>query len=191
MTVLFHSAFPSPLTPYNWLSKLFDIKVGELAIPIASLWINADDWWGLTGRLLLASLLGGAIGVNRQMAGKAGGLRTHMLVSLGAALFLVIPTAIDMTTGADAISRSIQGVATGVGFLGAGEIVHQSKATSGKPEVKGLTSAAAIWATAALGMIASVGLWQASLIGTLLILLILGGAKWLERLIPVRHKEEQ
>ncbi|HEY9654207.1 MAG TPA: MgtC/SapB family protein, partial [Crinalium sp.] len=109
---------------------------------------------------------------------------------LGAALFLVIPISIDAATHPDAISRSIQGVATGVGFLGAGEIVHQSRAKSGKPEVKGLTSAAAIWATAALGMIASAGLWQASLIGTLLTLFILGGAKWLEAFIPVRRKEE-
>lgn len=164
--------------------------MGELAVSVASLGTNAGDWWELSWRLVLATLLGGAIGVNRQMAGKAGGLRTHMLVSLGAALFLVIPTSIDAMTHSDAISRSIQGVATGVGFLGAGEIVHQSRAKSGKPEVKGLTSAAAIWATAALGMIASAGLWQASLIGTLLTLFILGGAKWLEAFIPVRRKEE-
>ncbi|MBD2038685.1 MgtC/SapB family protein [Leptolyngbya sp. FACHB-321] len=161
-----------------------------MTVSVASLGAGAGEWWGLSWRLILAALLGGAIGVNRQMAGKAGGLRTHMLVSLGAALFLVIPTSIDATIHPDAISRSIQGVATGVGFLGAGEIVHQSRAKSGKPEVKGLTSAAAIWATAALGMIASAGLWQASLIGTLLTLFILGGAKWLEAFIPVKRKEE-
>ncbi len=114
-----------------------------------------------------------------------------MLVSLGAALFVVIPTAIDATAHADAISRSIQGVATGVGFLGAGEIVHQSRTRSGKPEIKGLTSAAAIWVSAALGMIASVGLWQVSLIGTLLTLLILIGAKWLEKFVPVDRNEER
>ncbi len=61
----------------------------------------------------------------------------------------------------------------------------------GKPEVKGLTSAAAIWVTAALGMVAGAGLWQASLVGTLLILLILGGAKWLEPFIPVKRGEEK
>lgn len=114
-----------------------------------------------------------------------------MLVSLGAALFVVIPTAIDATAHPDAISRSIQGVATGVGFLGAGEIVHQSRAKPGKPEIKGLTSAAAIWVSAALGMIASVGLWQVSLIGTLLTLLILTGAKWLEKFVPVGRDEER
>lgn len=129
--------------------------------------------------------------MNRQMAGKAGGLRTHMLVSLGAALFLVIPTAIDGTAHPDAISRAIQGVATGVGFLGAGEIVRQSRAKPGKPEVKGLTSAAAIWVTAALGMLASAGLWQASLMGTLLTLCILSGAKWVEKRIPMNHEEEK
>jgi putative Mg2+ transporter-C (MgtC) family protein len=162
-----------------------------LTVPVVSLWVDAGNWWGLTWRLLLASLIGGAIGLNRQMSGKAGGLRTHMLVSLGAALFVVIPTAIDATAHADAISRSIQGVATGVGFLGAGEIVHQSRTRSGKPEIKGLTSAAAIWVSAALGMIASVGLWQVSLIGTLLTLLILIGAKWLEKFVPVDRNEER
>ena len=164
--------------------------MGNLAVSVASLGSSAGDWWGLSWRLVLAALLGGAIGINRQMAGKAGGLRTHMLVSLGAALFLVVPMSIDAATHSDAISRSVQGVATGVGFLGAGEIVHQSRAKSGKAEVKGLTSAASIWATAALGMIASAGLWQAGLIGTLLTLFILGGAKWLETFIPVRRKEE-
>ncbi|XHX77447.1 MAG: MgtC/SapB family protein [Stenomitos frigidus ULC029] len=164
--------------------------MGELTVSVASLWVSTGDWWGLSWRLGLAALLGGAIGVNRQMAGKAGGLRTHMLVSLGAALFLVIPIVIDPTAHSEAISRSIQGVATGIGFLGAGEIVHQSRAPSGKAEVKGLTSAAAIWVTAALGMLAGAGLWQASLIGMLLTLLILGGAKWLETFIPVKRKEE-
>lgn len=113
-----------------------------------------------------------------------------MLVSLGAALFVVIPAVIDTTAHPDAVSRTIQGVATGVGFLGAGEIVHQSRVKPGKPEVRGLTSAAAIWVTAALGMIASAGLWQASLIGTLLTLLILSGAKWLEKFVPMTHDEE-
>ncbi|PSB28320.1 MgtC/SapB family protein [Stenomitos frigidus] len=160
-----------------------------MAVLVASLWVSADDWWGLTWRLLLASLIGGAIGLNRQMAGKTGGLRTHMLVSLGAALFVVITT-IGGTAHPDAVSRAVQGVATGVGFLGAGEIVHQSRAKPGKPAVKGLTSAAAIWATAALGMSASVGFWQLSLIGTLLVLLTLSGAKWLEKFVPVTRNEE-
>ena len=162
-----------------------------MTVPVAALWVSAGDWWGFTWRLLLASLIGGAIGLNRQMAGKAGGLRTHMLVSLGAALFMVIPTAIDTTAHPDAISRAVQGVATGVGFLGAGEIVHQSRIKPGRPTIKGLTSAAAIWVTAALGMIASAGLWQASLVGTLLTLLILSGAKWLEKFVPMARDEER
>ena len=152
--------------------------------------MSAGDWGELTCRLLLASLIGGAIGLNRQMAGKAGGLRTHMLVSLGAALFVLITT-VGATAHPDAVSRAIQGVATGVGFLGAGEIVRQARATSGQPEVKGLTSAAAIWVTASLGMTASIGLWQLSLIGTLLTLLILSGAKWLEKFVPINHNEER
>lgn len=168
---------------------VFSDEDGSLAVPLEAFTVEARDWLELTWRLLFASLSGGAIGVERQMAGKAGGLRTHMLVSLGAALFVVINT-IGTAAHPDAVSRAIQGVATGVGFLGAGEIVHQSRAKSGRPEVKGLTSAAAIWVTAALGMTASVGLWQACLPGTLLTLLILRGAKWLERLMPESRDEE-
>ncbi len=155
-----------------------------------------SNWVSLTGRLVLALVAGGAIGWNRQMHGKAAGFRTHMLVSLGAALFVLIP--VETTAPAhDAVSRAIQGVATGVGFLGAGEIVHYSQARSmvpgsnaeAKPAIKGLTSAAALWVTAALGITAACGLWQACMLGTLLTLLILIGAKRMERWIPVGRDE--
>lgn len=145
--------------------------------------VNSADWVSLLFRLGLAALVGGAVGWNRQMTGKAAGLRTHMLVSLGAALFVVIPIAAGSTSSNDALSRAIQGVATGVGFLGAGEIIQLSRTTN-KPQVRGLTSAASIWVTAALGMVSACGLWQASLIGTLMALLILDGAKRIEGRIP-------
>ncbi|MBD2021259.1 MgtC/SapB family protein, partial [Leptolyngbya sp. FACHB-36] len=87
----------------------------------------------------------------------------------------------------DAFSRAVQGVATGIGFLGAGEIVHESRKKG--YTVRGLTSAAAIWVTAALGIVAACGLWQASVIGTLVTLLILTVAKWIERRVPVHDDE--
>lgn len=138
--------------------------------------------------LVLAVLVGGVVGWNRQLNGKAAGLRTHMLVSLGAAMIVLIPLQTSSSHSADALSRAIQGVATGVGFLGAGEIIHSSQQEAAKTQVQGLTSAAAIWTTAALGMVTGCGLWQISLTGTLLVLLILTVAKRLERLIPNRHK---
>jgi putative Mg2+ transporter-C (MgtC) family protein len=160
-----------------------------LATLVNPTWLNAGDWLNLTFRLCLATLIGGAIGLNRQTAGKAAGLRTHMLVSLGAALFVMV-TLTDGSANSDALSRTIQGVATGVGFLGAGEIIQLSRLSEGKPKVKGLTSAASIWATAALGVVAACGLWWVAIWGTLLVLLILSGAKSLERFIPPQRGDD-
>ncbi len=135
-------------------------------------------------RLAFAVLAGGLIGLDREAQAKAGGLRTHMLVSLGAALFALIPLQIQTSLPMDALSRVIQGVATGIGFLGAGEIIQQSGGKQGKWRVKGLTSAAAIWLTAVLGLAAGCGLLALCLVGTVLGLIILGVTKRLERLIP-------
>ena len=156
--------------------------------PTNSVFISSNDWLGLTYRLTLALLVGGVIGWNRQAAGKPAGLRTHMLVSLGAALFVLIPLLASSSTSIDSLSRAIQGVATGVGFLGAGEILHKSVNESNKLSVKGLTSAATIWVTAALGMIAGCGFWQLGLLSTLMALFILSVAKKVERV--VFHREE-
>lgn len=152
-----------------------------LALSPNLVFVSSDDWLELTIRLTLALLVGGVIGWNRQAAGKPAGLRTHMLVSLGSALFVLIP--LIASTSTDTISRAIQGVATGVGFLGAGEILHQSSDKSGKSHVKGLTSAATIWLTAALGIVAGCGFWQLSLLSTLMTLFILSGAKKIERIV--------
>jgi putative Mg2+ transporter-C (MgtC) family protein len=152
-----------------------------LALSPNFVFVSSDDWLELTIRLTLALLVGGVIGWNRQAAGKPAGLRTHMLVSLGSALFVLIP--LIASTSTDTISRAIQGVATGVGFLGAGEILHQSSDKSGKSHVKGLTSAATIWLTAALGIVAGCGFWQLSLLSTLMTLFILSGAKKIERIV--------
>ncbi len=162
---------------------------------ISSALIQADDWLALLFRLVLAALIGGLIGLNREWSGKAAGLRTHMLVSLGSALFVMTPLISSGSLHPDAISRAVQGVATGVGFLGAGEIIHLSRSsrrpqTPDRPIVQGLTSAASIWVTAALGMAIACGLWQASLIGTALVLIILSVTKWIERLIPVPDSED-
>lgn len=151
--------------------------------------IHSDDWLGISQRLISALVMGGAIGWNRQRRRKAAGLRTHMLVSLGAALFILIPLQDSLSTPIDAISRTIQGVAAGVGFLGAGEILHLSKHRD-NPTVKGLTSAASIWVTAALGIASGCGWWQLTVIGTLLTLLTLSGVKKLEEAAFIRADED-
>lgn len=127
-------------------------------------------------------LVGGIIGWERQLRHKPAGFRTHMLVSMGSALFVLIPLAMGKNeNGQDAIERVIQGITAGVGFLGAGEILRQSKQEIGEVEVHGLTSAAAIWVSAALGSAAGCGLWQLALIGALLSLFVLKVVKEFER----------
>jgi len=105
-------------------------------------------------RLVVAAAIGGFLGVERERAGKAAGLRTHMLVALGAALFVLFPAEAGMNVGD--MSRVIQGVATGIGFIGAGTILKRAESD----EIQGLTTAANIWLTAAIGMAVGAGhLW--------------------------------
>ena len=149
--------------------------------------INPNDWVEFTLRLTLSMIVGGAIGLERQLSGKAAGLRTHTLVSLGTALFIMVPLSLSSASSPDSISRAIQGVATGIGFLGAGEIVQHHR-TLGKPQVYGLTSAASIWVTAALGALAACGLWQICLVGTGMTLTVLIAERRLEDWLKLRQR---
>ncbi|MBQ0742943.1 MAG: MgtC/SapB family protein [Pseudomonas sp.] len=121
----------------------------------------------VTLRLVLAAFLGGLLGYERESQGHAAGIRTHMLVSLGAALFVLAP----YHAGAmdDAMSRVIQGVVAGVGFLCAGTILKSDNLT----EVKGLTTAAGIWLTAAMGVAVGLGHEATAVLATFLALFIL------------------
>ena len=118
-------------------------------------------------RLAIAAALGGLLGWERERSGKAAGARTHMLVSTGAALLVLVPQQMDMSH-AD-LSRVIQGIVTGVGFLGAGTIL---KGTS-EQNVQGLTTAAGLWFTAAIGITAGLGREASAVLSTLLALIIL------------------
>jgi putative Mg2+ transporter-C (MgtC) family protein len=150
---------------------------------------SLNDWLHVSLRLILALLIGAIVGWNREITGKPAGLRTHMLVSFGSALFVMVPIQLaGDRPSPDAVSRIIQGIATGIGFLGAGEILRQSDTQVGKIKIRGLTSAAAIWVSAALGVAIGAGLWQIGLIGALLALITLSGVKKLERLLPSSSK---
>ncbi|NHC35122.1 MgtC/SapB family protein [Scytonema millei] len=142
-----------------------------------------DDWLSICFRLAMALVFGAILGVERQIGHKPAGLRTHMLVSLGSALLILIPLQIVATAeeGRDAISRVIQGIAAGVGFIGAGEILRETQAQSRIDRVRGLTSAAAIWVSAGLGIAAGCGLWQTGLVSSILALIVLTVFKRLER----------
>jgi putative Mg2+ transporter-C (MgtC) family protein len=113
-------------------------------------------------RLLVAMLLGGIVGFQREHTGKPAGLRTHMLVAMGAALFVLAPAEAGMTS--TDVSRVIQGLATGIGFIGAGAILKLSE----QREIRGLTSAAAVWMTAAMGVAAGLGRIGMALLSALL-----------------------
>ncbi|MDO8888716.1 MAG: MgtC/SapB family protein [Hydrogenophaga sp.] len=112
---------------------------------------NAEDVTRICLRLSVALLLGALLGYERESVGAAAGLRTHMLVALGAALFMLIPHQAGMRI--EDVSRVMQGVIAGIGFLGAGAIIKLQDES-----VKGLTTAAGIWLTAAVGVAAGMGL---------------------------------
>jgi len=118
-------------------------------------------------RLGVAVVLGGVLGWERESVGAPAGLRTHMLVSLGSALFVLIPLQAGMAL--PDLSRVLEGVTAGIGFLGAGAILKQRD----RNDVRGLTTAASIWLTAALGVAAGMGREATALLSTLFALVIL------------------
>jgi putative Mg2+ transporter-C (MgtC) family protein len=143
-------------------------------------------------RLGAAVVIGGILGVNRELQNKPAGMRTHALVALGAAL--VTLTAVQLSTkgnvvNGDAVVRSIQGVITGIGFLGAGVILRSQN----QRVVKGLTTAASIWIVAALGIACGAGFWQMALMamGFSLFILIVGEPleKFLHQMLPERKED--
>jgi len=118
-------------------------------------------------RLTLAVLLGGLIGYEREVSGKPAGLRTHMLVAMGSALFVLVPlqAGVPLTD----MSRVLQGLISGIGFLGAGAIIKLNS----EEDVRGLTTAASIWTVAAIGVACGLGREATAVIATLFGLAIL------------------
>ena len=116
-------------------------------------------------RLLLAAALGAIIGYQRERAKKPAGLRTHVLICIGAALFTIASI---YGFAADDTARVAAGVVAGVGFLGAGAIIR-----GGEGIVAGLTTAATIWSVAGIGLAAGAGLYLASAVATALVLIVL------------------
>lgn len=129
----------------------------------------------ITARLGMAALLGGVLGFERERVGKAAGLRTHMLVGIGAALYTVLAelSVLEISPNSEGFQadpiRVIQAVAIGIGFLGSG-IIFVSRRDE---RVRGLTTAASIWATAAIGVASGLGYYVLAVTSTLLLLLVL------------------
>jgi len=124
----------------------------------------------VAGRLVVATLIGGGIGLDREIRHKPAGLKTHALVALGAALVTVVAGTLSDSA---AVSRVIQGIIAGVGFLGGGAILKGSDEL-----VTGLTTAASIWLVASLGIACGAGEWMVAVIALViaLVVLVLGNA---------------
>lgn len=143
--------------------------------------LSWDELVLVTMRLMLALVLGGVVGWERQRHKRAAGLRTHILVAVGCATFTLL--GLEMAkgdAGSDASSRIVQGVATGIGFLGAGTILKLDN----EQRIKGLTTAAGVWTTAALGVAAGAGRLILALVLALLTLVTLA-------LLPKLEQEER
>jgi putative Mg2+ transporter-C (MgtC) family protein len=147
---------------------------------------DPTDLLRVTVRLIAATLLGAVIGLQRQSVGAAAGLRTHMIVALGATLFVVVPPRIGMS--AEDLSRVIQGVATGIGFIGGGAILKRTEAG----EISGLTTAAGLWLTTAIGIAAGLGRIGLAGLVVLLTWVILSTLTRVERAMAARpnHRGE-
>jgi putative Mg2+ transporter-C (MgtC) family protein len=134
--------------------------MGMLLDELATSLPDARETVRIFVRLAAAMLAGGIIGLQREASGKAAGLRTHMLVCAGTALFVLATLEVGMQQ--DAMSRVVQGLATGIGFLGAGAILKLED----RNQIKGLTTAAGIWMTAAIGVAIGLGQLGTAAIGT-------------------------
>lgn len=134
-------------------------------------------------RLLTAMLLGALIGYERERSDSAAGLRTHMLVALGSALFVLAP----LQAGIDPadLSRVLQGIISGIGFLGAGAVLKLKE----DGVIKGLTTAASIWATAAIGITVGLGLQATAVVSTVLVLVILYALFRVSKSIDKRNED--
>jgi putative Mg2+ transporter-C (MgtC) family protein len=140
---------------------------------------RAQDSARVAFRLLVAAALGGLLGWDRERHGKAAGLRTHMLVAMGAALFVMVPQLAGMAV-AD-LSRVIQGVVQGIGFLGAGAIIKYEA----ERDVTGLTTAAGVFMTAAIGIACGLGRLSTAVIATVLAWVVLS---LLQRALDFRQR---
>jgi putative Mg2+ transporter-C (MgtC) family protein len=149
-------------------------------------------WAEVVLRVVLAALLGGAIGLERELREREAGLRTHMLVSVGAALFTMVSayawTDWRFSTAQGLVfdpTRIAAQVVSGIGFLGAGAIIRQGLS------VRGLTTAATLWVVAAIGMAAGVGYYEAAVVTTALVLISLWPLRILAYRLAVRVRPEE
>ena len=135
------------------------------------------------GRLLVAAALGVLIGIDREIHQKPAGIRTHALVAVGAALLAIVGVQATPFEPRDALSRVIQGVMAGIGFVGGGVIL---RGRGGAQPVHGLTTAASIWVVAAVGIAVGTGLWRTAVAAVVVVMVLLVLGKPVDRWIDAR-----
>lgn len=150
-----------------------------------------QDWIDIAFRLLIALAAGSLVGLERSYHGRPAGFRTHALVCLASALLMLVTVyqwewLADATSSHEATirtdpTRMAQGIMTGIGFLGAGVIFKEGLT------VRGLTTAASIWITAALGILYGIGFYYPAIVGTVATVGVLGAFRWVETRIPSHH----
>ena len=148
------------------------------------------DWYDVVIRLVVAAALGGLVGIERESDGQDAGFRTHLLLSLGSALFAVASVGAFDDFVADAastnvtvdVSRIASYVAAGVGFLGGGAIIKYGGG------VRGLTTASSLWAAAAIGLSAGLGFWSGAIAATVISLVALAGLAPLSKVLAQRSR---
>jgi putative Mg2+ transporter-C (MgtC) family protein len=133
-------------------------------------------------RIIMAGVLGGIVGLERELNGHFAGLRTHMMVAIGCAVFMMAGIAV-VGDQAEAVTRVIQGIAAGVGFLGAGTILK----IDDKEKIKGLTTASSIWLAAALGTVAGLAEYALAAASAVVAVFILSFLRPVERYLARRH----
>lgn len=141
-------------------AEIGEALASEFALP------DAGTTTVMVVRLLVAAILGGMLGLERESKGRAAGLKTHILVSIGSALFVMAPLLSGIDPGD--VTRVMQGIVSGIGFLGAGAIIKLER----DERIEGLTTAAGIWMVSAVGMAAGMGMEIMALATTLIALAV-------------------
>jgi putative Mg2+ transporter-C (MgtC) family protein len=167
---------------------LLSANLRKIGAPVRGTTMMLDEMSVVAIRLALSVLVGGLIGLNRDLHNKPAGVRTHALVSLGTALMVIVilPRGGDAANHIDALSRVIQGALTGIGFLGAGVILRDP----GMHHISGLTTAATIWLTALLGIACGAGFYVPVLMALVLGACVVGFGGHVDRALRRRFPDK-
>jgi putative Mg2+ transporter-C (MgtC) family protein len=152
-----------------------NLALAQFALPLSFSWLQQMDVVnGAIGRLLVACFLGAMVGIEREFSRKAAGVRTNLLISMGAAFFTLLSPVLAGEGGSNR-GQVASNIVQGIGFLGAGLIIHN------RSRISGLTSAASVWVVASIGMACGAGLYAAALVATLTVIVAVEIVGFLER----------